>query len=118
MGDRKLSQEEFDAEMMDRALELAERGSGFVRPNPLIVSGRGNKGLREAGIEVVVGVREKKARILNESYVHSIQTGTPYVTAKFAQSLDGFVALPSGESQWITGELARERTHRLRAASD
>jgi diaminohydroxyphosphoribosylaminopyrimidine deaminase/5-amino-6-(5-phosphoribosylamino)uracil reductase len=193
------SQEEFDELMMDRALELAERGSGFVSPNPMVgalivdaerhviaegwhqryggphaeinalqaaegrdlsgatmyvtlepcshhgktppcaeavagsgigrvvvamrdpnplVSGRGNRRLREAGIEVVVGVREQQSRELNEAYLHFISTGTPFITIKVAQTLDGFTALPNGESQWITGELARERVHRIRAASD
>lgn len=86
-------------------------------PNP-IVSGRGNRILREAGIEVNVGVLEKEAQLLNESYLHFIRTGRPFVTLKVAQTLDGFMALPNKESQWITGELARERVHMMRAAYD
>jgi diaminohydroxyphosphoribosylaminopyrimidine deaminase/5-amino-6-(5-phosphoribosylamino)uracil reductase len=86
-------------------------------PNPL-VSGRGNKLLRERGIEVVVGVGEQESRELNEAYLHFMDTGLPFIIIKVAQTLDGFTALPTGESQWITGELARERVHRLRAASD
>ena len=85
-------------------------------PNPL-VSGRGNRRLREAGIEVTDGIMEAEAKRLNEAYIHFIKTGSPFVTVKVAQSLDGYIALPSGESQWITGELARERVHRIRAAS-
>lgn len=86
-------------------------------PNPL-VDGRGNKHLREAGIEVVVGVLEHEARSLNEAWIHFMRTGRPFVTVKMAQSLDGYIALPDGESQWITGEMARQAVHEMRAASD
>lgn len=86
-------------------------------PNPL-VSGKGNQRLRGEGIEVVLGVLEKDARRRNEAYIHYIGTGRPFVIVKMAQTLDGFTALPNGESQWITGELARQRVHQLRAESD
>lgn len=86
-------------------------------PNP-IVSGRGNRALREAGVHVEVGMMEREARTLNEAYIHRTETGLPFVTIKMAQTLDGFSALPSGESKWITGEGARRRVHWLRAASD
>lgn len=86
-------------------------------PNPL-VSGKGNQRLRAAGIEVVLGVLEQEARRRNEAYIHYISTGRPFVVVKMAQTLDGFTALPNGQSQWITGDLARERVHQLRAESD
>lgn len=86
-------------------------------PNPL-VNGRGNKRLREAGREVVVGMMETEARRLNEAWIHYIRTGKPFVTIKMAQSLDGYIALPGGESQWLTGELARQHVHKLRAGAD
>lgn len=86
-------------------------------PNPL-VNGRGNKRLREAGCEVVVGTMEIEARRLNEAWIHYIKTGKPFVTIKMAQSLDGYIALPGGESQWLTGELARQHVHKLRAGAD
>ncbi|HVK37945.1 MAG TPA: bifunctional diaminohydroxyphosphoribosylaminopyrimidine deaminase/5-amino-6-(5-phosphoribosylamino)uracil reductase RibD [Candidatus Kapabacteria bacterium] len=99
-------------------------GSGIGRvvvamrdPNPL-VGGKGNQRLRSHGIEVVLGVLEKEARRRNEAYIHYISTGSPFVIVKMAQTLDGFIALPNGESQWITGELARQRVHQLRAESD
>lgn len=86
-------------------------------PNPL-VNGRGNSILREAGCSVVVGTLEAEARQLNEAWLHYIRTGRPWVVVKVAQSLDGYIALPDGESQWITGELSRTEVHRLRASCD
>jgi len=86
-------------------------------PNPL-VSGQGNRRMREAGIQVEVGLLEHEARALNETYIHFISTGMPFVAVKMAQTLDGFTALPSGESKWITGEQSRRRVHLLRATYD
>lgn len=86
-------------------------------PNP-IVNGRGNKRLREAGREVVVGVLESEAQRLNEAWIHFVKTGRPFVTIKMAQSLDGYIALPDGESKWLTGELARQHVHKMRAGAD
>lgn len=86
-------------------------------PHPL-VNGKGNKKLREAGIEVVVGVLEQEAKRNNEAFVHFTKYSKPYVTLKTAQTLDGFVAMPNGDSKWITRELALERVHKLRAIND
>src|SRR5215472_11313272 len=62
-------------------------------PNPL-VSGRGIRKLRDAGVEVTVGVLEQQARDLNEAFAHFIRNGTPFVTLKAALSLDGKLAPP------------------------
>ena len=82
------------------------------------VDGGGIAKLREAGVEVIVGVLEKEARALNEAFLFSVERGRPLVIAKIAQSLDGKVATCTGESKWITSEAAREEGHRLRHRCD
>lgn len=85
-------------------------------PNPL-VSGTGIARLREAGINVDIGVLEAQARKLNPGFIKRMETGSPWVRVKLAMSLDGRTAMDSGESQWITGAEARSDVQRLRARS-
>jgi len=86
-------------------------------PNPL-VSGKGVERLKEAGIEVEVGLLAEEARRLNEAFFAFIATGRPFVILKAASSLDGRIATRAGESRWITGEEARRRVHELRDEVD
>jgi diaminohydroxyphosphoribosylaminopyrimidine deaminase/5-amino-6-(5-phosphoribosylamino)uracil reductase len=73
--------------------------------------------LRNAGIQVERGVCEAQAKALNPGFILRMTRGRPWVRVKLAMSLDGRTALPSGESQWITGEAARTDVQRLRARS-
>jgi diaminohydroxyphosphoribosylaminopyrimidine deaminase/5-amino-6-(5-phosphoribosylamino)uracil reductase len=82
-------------------------------PNPL-VSGRGIQQLRQAGIEVMVGVLEQEARELNQAFIKYVRGEGPYVSLKLALSLDGKVAAADGSSQWITGAQARDYGQVLR----
>jgi diaminohydroxyphosphoribosylaminopyrimidine deaminase/5-amino-6-(5-phosphoribosylamino)uracil reductase len=82
------------------------------------VNGRGFELLREAGIEVEVGVEREAAERLNERYIKFMTTGRPFVLLKVAETLDGRVATRTGASKWITGEAARAASQELRRAYD
>ena len=86
-------------------------------PNPM-VKGRGIAGLRRAGMTVITGIAQEEATKLNRAYLHWMRTGRPYVILKAGMTLDGKVATAKGESQWITGPLARQDAHRLRSQVD
>lgn len=82
------------------------------------VSGRGIARLRDAGVEVAVGVGAAQARAQLAPYLHHRRTARPWVVLKMACTLDGRTAAPDGSSKWITGEAARADVHLLRANSD
>lgn len=86
-------------------------------PDPL-VAGKGVHQLREAGIEVTLGVGSAPVKRQLAVYLHHRNTGRPWVILKLAASLDGRSAAPDGTSQWITGPEARSDGHSLRAQSD
>ena len=85
----------------------------MLDPNPLSC-GKGADLLKDAGIEVDVGLLENEARELNRGFVKRMLTGLPFVTSKIAMSLDGKTAMSSGESKWITSEQSRNDVQKLR----
>jgi len=83
-------------------------------PNPL-VSGKGVERLRQNGIEVEVGLLEEEAKRLNEDFFTYITEKRPYITLKFAQSLDGSLATKDYQSKWISSQESRNYAHKLRS---
>ncbi|RED53378.1 diaminohydroxyphosphoribosylaminopyrimidine deaminase [Aestuariispira insulae] len=82
------------------------------------VSGRGIAMLQAAGIDVTEGVCREEADAANAGFFSRVTRGRPMVTFKTATTLDGRIALENGESQWITGERARQYGHMIRATHD
>lgn len=90
---------------------------GTIDPFPL-VSGGGVQRLREAGIQVDVGLRERECRRMNLGFFRATLMGLPMVSLKAGMSLDGRIASDFGESRWITGPAARQAAHHLRDRHD
>jgi len=86
-------------------------------PDPR-TNGRGAERLRAAGIAVETGLGEEAASRSMAGFLTRLRLGRPFVTLKLAMSIDGRIALPSGESRWITGEDARADVHLERARAD
>jgi diaminohydroxyphosphoribosylaminopyrimidine deaminase / 5-amino-6-(5-phosphoribosylamino)uracil reductase len=90
---------------------------GMVDPNPQ-VAGTGIERLRQAGIEVVVGVEEAACQELNEAFVYRIQHQRSLGILKYAMTLDGKIATTTGHSAWITSAAARTLVHQVRSGCD
>ena len=90
---------------------------GVVDPDPR-VAGRGLKRMNEAGLEIEVGVLTDKCFASLDEFLYCVVGKRPFVTLKSALSLDGNIALDSGESKWITGAAARAKAHELRHYHD
>lgn len=86
-------------------------------PNPL-VAGEGERRLIAAGLEVIKGICAQEATELNEKFFNWITNKRPFVSIKYAMTLDGKIATVGGDSKWITGEEARTYAHELRNAHD
>ncbi|MDY6911125.1 MAG: bifunctional diaminohydroxyphosphoribosylaminopyrimidine deaminase/5-amino-6-(5-phosphoribosylamino)uracil reductase RibD, partial [Chloroflexota bacterium] len=82
------------------------------------VAGGGIEKLRAAGIDVTVGVRRAEASDLLAAYIKLRTQHRPWVICKWAQTADGFLALPAGSGRWISGEESRSYTHKLRGLCD
>ncbi len=92
---------------------ISEVHLATIDPNPK-VCGKGVKELENNGIKTFAGEHEEEAKELIEAFAKHITTGLPFVTAKFAMSLDGKIATRTGDSKWITGDEARRYAHNLR----
>ena len=90
---------------------------GMVDCNPL-VAGSGIEKLRNAGIEVTVGVEETACRELNEAFIQRIEQKKPLGILKYAMTLDGKIAATTGHSAWVTSRASRHRVHQLRSTCD
>jgi len=82
------------------------------------VSGRGVQRLKDVGIDVISGVLAEEAHDLNIGFLLNVTQKRPFITWKTATTMDGRIATKSGDSQWITGALARQYGHLLRAEND
>jgi diaminohydroxyphosphoribosylaminopyrimidine deaminase/5-amino-6-(5-phosphoribosylamino)uracil reductase len=118
---------------LEPCAHLSERGptcaaiipeSGIARavvaikdPDPR-TAGQGIARLKAAGIKIKLGIGEEAGRESMSGYLSRVERGRPRITLKLALSIDGKIALPSGESKWITGEDARAHVHLERARSD
>ena len=87
---------------------------GTLDPNPKI-NGRGVKLLKNAGIDVSVGILQKDCKALNKIFFINQIKSRPYIILKAAQSLDGKIALKNGASSWISNSQSRKDTHLMRA---
>ena len=90
----------------------------YAQPDPNPEAAGGAATLRAAGIEVEMGLLENHARHLNRAWTFAIEHRRPFVTWKYAATLDGRSAAADGSSRWISNEAARRDSHRLRAECD
>ena len=97
--------------------KVAKVVTGMVDPDPRVAGG-GIQKLRDAGIEVVVGVEEAACRQLNEAFIHRIEHQQPFGILKYAMTLDGKIATTTGHSAWVTSKASRHLVHQIRSTCD
>jgi diaminohydroxyphosphoribosylaminopyrimidine deaminase/5-amino-6-(5-phosphoribosylamino)uracil reductase len=102
----------------DALIEAGVARVVYAVPDPNKTAAGGAEKLASKNIEVEQGVLQAEAEAVNHVWLHSVRTGRPFVTWKFATTLDGRSAAPDGTSKWITGPIARADVHRLRAECD
>ncbi len=90
----------------------------FAQPDPNQVAAGGETALRGAGVQVEFGLMEREARALNRAWTFAMEHRRPFVTWKFATTLDGRSAAADGSSRWVTSRAGRVDSHRLRAQCD
>jgi len=90
--------------------------AAMTDPNPRVAGG-GFERLKQARVDIVIGIREAEAQKLNEAYLKYIKTGLPFVILKAGMTLDGKIAAKDGSSKWITSEAARADVQHWRARS-
>ena len=89
---------------------------GSRDPNPL-VAGKGTRILQDAGLDVITDFMREECDSINQAFFYFITTERPYVTLKYAMTLDGRIAAKTGRSRWISGETSRAHTHHQRGAN-
>ena len=89
---------------------------GIEDPNPL-VQGKGIAKLKDAGMQIKIGVAKKDCEKIIADYIYYVKTGMPYITLKVAQSIDGFIASNDGNPKYLTSEKSRKEVHFLRSFS-
>lgn len=97
--------------------QVAKVVTGMVDPDPRVAGG-GIEKLRDAGIEVTVGVEETACRQLNEAFIHRVHHKQPFGILKYAMTLDGKIAATTGHSAWVTNKASRHLVHQVRSTCD
>lgn len=102
----------------DALIRAGVRAVVAAWPDPNPVAHGGHERLAAAGVPVRVGLMADRAAALMRGYLYALSTGRPFVTLKYAMTLDGRIATRDGDSQWISGEVSRRVVHRWRARVD